>query len=98
MKSYCQNLGITVDRSCCHPFTGSSACPEEYGDFEVVITDTYTKYFTRCQGDLCNDGPGDNSDDSDNGGKFIFYDIYFQSFHIFAIKTNKRTYIFLYFF
>ena len=79
MKSYCQNLGITVDRSCCHPFTGSSACPEEYGDFEVVITDTYTKYFTRCQGDLCNDGPGDNSDDSDNGGKFIFYDIYFQS-------------------
>ena len=24
--------------------------------------------FLRCQGELCNDGPGDNSDDADNGG------------------------------
>ena len=70
-------LEITVDRSCCHPFTGSSACPAEYGDFEVVTTETYTKYYTRCQGELCNDGPGDNSDDADNGGKFIFKNIFF---------------------
>ena len=60
-------LEITVDRSCCHPSEANAACPADYADFEVVTTDTYTKYFTRCQGDLCNDGPGDIRDDSDNG-------------------------------
>ena len=58
-----------MDRSCCHPFEGSSACPAG-ADFQIVTTDVYTKYFTRCQGDLCNNGKGDNSDDADNGGKY----------------------------
>ena len=58
---------------------GSSACPGDYGDFEVVITDEYTIYYTRCQGELCNDGPGDNSDDADNGGKLIFNNINFSN-------------------
>ena len=57
-----------MDRSCCHPTDTSSACPTG-ADFQVVQTETYTKYFTRCQGELCNDGPGDNSEDADNGGK-----------------------------
>ena len=60
-----------MDRSCCHPSEMNSACPIG-ADFQVVTTDVYTKYFTRCQGDLCNDGPGDNSDDADNGGKYLF--------------------------
>jgi len=62
------DIKIELDRSCCHPTESSASCPSNSPDFDVVITDTYTKYFTRCQGDLCNDGPGDNSDDADNGG------------------------------
>ena len=62
--------GVTVDRSCCHPTELNSICPIG-DDFQVVTTDVYTKYLTRCQGDLCNDGPGDNSDDADNGGKYL---------------------------
>ena len=58
-----------MDRSCCYPFEGSSARPSGE-DFQVVTTDVYTKYFTRCQGDMCNLGKGDNSDDADNGGKY----------------------------
>ena len=59
-----------MDRSCCHPTDTSSACPTG-ADFQMVTTETYTKYFTRCQGELCNDGPGDNSEDADNGGKLF---------------------------
>ena len=70
---YCflNTLEIELDRSCCHPTESSASCPSNSPDFDVVITDTYTKYFTRCQGDLCNDGPGDNSDDADNGGEIF---------------------------
>ena len=63
-------LAIQVERSCCHPAEFSSACPLG-ADFQVEINDVYTKYFTRCKADLCNDGPGDNSEDADNGGKFL---------------------------
>lgn len=61
-------LEITVDRSCCAVTESSSVCRSDFADFEVVTTDTYTQYFTRCKDELCNDGPGDNSDDADNGG------------------------------
>ena len=62
-----------MDRSCCAVTEGSSACPTG-ADFQVVETEEYTKYFTRCQEDLCNDGPGDNSDDADNGGTYYIKD------------------------
>ena len=58
-----------MDRSCCYPFDGSSACPVG-DDFQVHITDEYTIYYTRCKEELCNNGKGDNSEDADNGGMF----------------------------
>lgn len=60
-------LEITLDRSCCRPHDGSSACPTG-SDFQIVQNDQYTKYFTRCKGDFCNSGNGDDSDDANNGG------------------------------
>ena len=57
---FSNTLEITLDRSCCHPTESNAACPADYSDIEVVKTDTYTKYFTRCKDDLCNDGPGND--------------------------------------
>ena len=59
-----------MDRSCCHPFDGSAACPAG-ADFQVDdrgSSEGYIIYYTRCQSDHCNNGKGDNSDDADNGG------------------------------
>ena len=58
---------VQLDRSCCYPFDGSSACPVGE-DFQVDVTDEYTIYYTRCKEELCNNGKGDNSEDADNGG------------------------------